>query len=121
MYEYLGILLSKSESFIAAKKNIAEQANKALFSLMKKIRICNLSQDLQLDFFDKTIKPILLYGSEIWGFGNCDVIERVQLKFIKLIFNVKRSTPTNMIYGELGIFPITVDIQQRVVSFGANY
>ena len=116
-YKYLGILLSKSGSFIAAKKNIAEQANKALFSLIKKIRILNLPQDLQLDLFDKTIKPILLYGSEIWGFGNCDVIERVQLKFIKLIFNVKMSTPTNMIYGELGIFPITVDIQQRVVSF----
>ena len=67
--------------------------------------------------FNKTIKPILLYGSEIWGFGNCDIIERVQLNFYKYIFNLKRTTPSFMIYGELGITPIIVDINARVASF----
>ena len=81
-YKYLGIVLSKSGSFVAAKKNIAEQANKALFSLMRKIRTLKLPIDIQLEIFDKTIKPILLYGSEIRGLGNCKVIERVHLKFL---------------------------------------
>ena len=35
-YKYLGIFLSKSGNFKAAKKHISEQANKALFSLIKK-------------------------------------------------------------------------------------
>ena len=35
-YNYLGIYLSKSGSFNKAKKYIAEQANKALFALIKK-------------------------------------------------------------------------------------
>jgi hypothetical protein len=48
------------------------------------------------------VKPILLYGGEIWGFGNIDIIERVHLKFCKLILNLKKSTPNFMIYGELG-------------------
>ena len=73
--------------------------------------------DLQLDIFNKTIKPILLYGSEIWGTGNCDIIERVQLKYIKYIFKLKKSTPSHMLYGELGIMPIITEIQARVVSF----
>ncbi len=38
---------------------------------------------MQLELFDKMVKPILLYGSEIWGFGNNDIIERVHLKYIK--------------------------------------
>ena len=37
-YKYLGIYLGRSGSFVAEKKHIAEQANKELFSLLKKIR-----------------------------------------------------------------------------------
>ena len=116
-YKYLGIYLSKNGSFTLAKKKIAEQANKALFSLLKKTKDLDLPYDLQLDIFDKTIKPILLYGSEIWGTGNCDIIERVQLKYLKYIFKLKKSTPSHMIYGELGIMPIKTEIPARIVSF----
>jgi hypothetical protein len=35
--------------------------------------------------FDKTILPILLYGSEIWGFENVDIIERVHLHFCRFM------------------------------------
>ncbi|MCG8110258.1 MAG: reverse transcriptase family protein, partial [Candidatus Thiodiazotropha taylori] len=116
-YKYLGIYLSSSGSFQTAKKYIAEQGNKALFSMIKKCRNLNLPFDIQIELFDKTIKPILLYGCEVWGFGNCDIIERVQLKFYKYIFNLKRSTPSFMIYGELGITPIRVDIKTRITSY----
>jgi hypothetical protein len=34
-----------------------------------------------LDLFDKMVKPILLYGCELWGLSNCDIIERVHLKY----------------------------------------
>ena len=110
-YKYLGIYLGRSGSFVTAKKHIAEQANKALFALLRKINSLSLPFDIQIDLFDKTIKPILLYGCEVWGYGNIDIIERVQLKFFKYIFNLKKSTPSYMIYGELGIMPLSVDIQ----------
>ena len=116
-YRYLGIYLARSGSFNQAKKHISGQANKALFSLLRKIRNLNPPYDFQFDLFNKTVKPILLYGSEIWGFGNIDVIERIQLKFLKYIFNFKKSTPSFMIYGELGIMPIYIDIEIRVISY----
>ena len=119
-YKYLGIYLGRSGSFVTAKKQIAEQANKALFALLRKIKSLSLPFDIQIDLFDKTIKPILLYGCEVWGYGNIDIIERVQLKFFKYIFNLKKSTPSYMIYGELGIMPLSVDIQTRFISFWAN-
>ena len=78
-YKYLGIFLSRTGSYIKTKKHIADQANKALYSLLRKARTLNLPIDLQIDMFNKVIKPILLYGCEVWGYGNLDVIERVQL------------------------------------------
>lgn len=63
------------------------------------------------------IKPILLYGCELWGVGNVDIIEKVQLKFFKQIFHLKNATPSYMIYGELGVTPLYVEIQKRIVSF----
>ena len=96
---------------------MAEQANKALFALLKKSKALGLPFDIQIDLFDKTVKPILLYGAELWGYGNCDSLERIHLKFLKYLFNLKRSTPSYMIYGELGIMPISVEIQNRVLSY----
>ncbi|MES9881290.1 MAG: reverse transcriptase family protein [Sedimenticola sp.] len=116
-YKYLGIFMSQSGSFTNAKKHIANQATKAMYSLLSKVRELNLPVDIQIDLFEKTIKPILLYGSEIWGYGNNEVIERVQLKYYKYALNLKRSTPSTMIYGELGIFPVQVDILTRMTSF----
>ena len=119
-YKYLGIVLGKSGSNVAAKKHIVEQANKALFSLLQKIRSLSLPLDIQIDLFNKTIKPILLYGCEVWGIGNLDTIERVQLKFYKNILNLKKSTPTFMIYGELGVTPFEIDIKTRILSYWAK-
>ena len=36
------------------------------------------------------------------------------------IFNLKNSFPFAMIYGEIGIMPLTVDVQTRMVSFWSN-
>ena len=119
-YKYLGIYLAKSGSYLSCKKHIAEQANHAMFSLLRKIRVLNLPIEMQIDLFNKLIKPILLYGCEIWGFGNLDIIERVQLKFLKLILNLKKSTPSFMVYGETGTYPLKIDIQARIISFWTN-
>ena len=47
--------------------------------LLKKSRELNLSIDCQLDMCDKRVTKILLYGCEIWGFENLDIIEKIHL------------------------------------------
>ena len=47
-----------------------------MFALHRKIRVLNLPIEMQIDLFNKLIKPILLYGCEIWAIGNLDIIER---------------------------------------------
>ena len=96
---------------------LLEQAKKASFSVIRKIRKLGLPIDVQLKLFDTMIVPILLYGSEVWGFENCEVIEAYHFKFCKLMFYLKPSTPKVMVYGELGRFPMTVFIQTRMINF----
>ena len=90
-----------------------------MYEVLKKGRIHNLSIKSQYDHFDKIMKRILLYGCEIWGFGNIEIIEKVHLKFCKLILNLKKlkSNPNFMIYGEVGIYPMPVYIELRMINF----
>ena len=116
-FNYLGIVFSKGGSFVEAMKNNVKKAMVAIYDILKKGRMFNLSIKCQYDLFDKIAKPILLYGCEIWGYCNLDIIERVHLKFCKLLLNLKKSTPNYMIYGELGILPMSVFIKSRMVNF----
>ena len=116
-YKYLGVLFCKSGSFYRSKRHIAAQGTRALYSLLRKLRPLSLPVDMQIDIFNKTVKPVLLYGSEIWGFGNIDIIERVQLRFLKHILNIRSSTDNCIVYGETGVYPIAIDIQTRIISY----
>jgi hypothetical protein len=45
------------------------------------------------------------------------MVEKVHLKFCKLLLNLKTSTANCLVYGELGRFPLSVNIKQRMVSY----
>ena len=116
-YKYLGVFFARSGSFLTTRKYLRDQGTKAMYSLLKKCRRHNLSIECQLDMFDKAILPVLLYSSEIWGFENLDVLEKVHLRFCKLILNLKQTTPNSIIYGELGRFPISLTVKMRMIKF----
>ena len=81
-FKHFGVLLSRSGSFYATKKHLASQAEKAMYSLIKRSRSLLLPIDLHIDLFDKFVKPILLSGSEVWGLGTFDILERIVLNFL---------------------------------------
>ena len=86
----------------------------------KKIREFKLPLECHLDLFDKVVIPVLLYGSEVWGFENLDLIEHLHLKFLKYLFNLKSSTPAYMVYGETDRFPLYISIYCRMISHWAK-
>ena len=80
-FKYLGVYFNTKGTFSETKVHLSEQATKAMFSLLKKWRQFDIPVDLMLELFDKSVVPILLYGCEVWGFENIDIIERIHLKF----------------------------------------
>ena len=119
-FSYLGVLFSRSGNFLKAKKTQVDKALSAMYDVIRKGKFHNLSIECLLDLFDKVVKPILLYGCEVWGYGDIHIIERVHLKFCKLILNIKKSTPDCMVYGELGRYPLDISIKLRIINYWAK-
>ena len=116
-YSYLGILFNYNGNFTIARKKLSEQAQKALYALYRKLRNISIPIDLQLKLFDSLIEPILLYSCEIWGFENLAILEKIHLQFLKRILSVRSSTPSFMVYGETGRYPLEIKIKLRFLNF----
>lgn len=65
----------------------------------------------------QVVLPVLLYGCEIWGFEKLDIIERVHLKFLKTVLNLRSTTPNFMIYGETGRYPLYIIVYTRIITY----
>ena len=88
LFNYLGILFNRTGNFNKAIKKQDEKATKAMFEVLKRGRRHNLSIECQLELFNKMGKPILLYGSEIWGFSkNVQCLEKYNLDFASCYWN----------------------------------
>ena len=66
-YRYLGLQFCASGSFTLARANLYNKGLKAYFKLVKDILSFQPSVNTSMHIFDHTVKPVLLYGSEIWG------------------------------------------------------
>ena len=114
---YLGYNFSKNGMAAPAIKDRKIKAEKAMYSTLLKCKQNLLPIDVSLDMFQKMVLPCMLYGAELWGFNNFLDLERVQLKYLKYSLNLKKNTPTVMVYGETGILPIEFHIKFRMVNF----
>jgi hypothetical protein len=67
VYKYLGILFSINGNFTDARIDLHNRGLKASFKLKKSFSELKPNVKTLLHIFDLTVKPILLYGSEVWG------------------------------------------------------
>ena len=116
-YKYLGIEFNYNGKITVTIKHLSDQAIKAMFLLISKIRKLNLLIDIQIHLFDSTIKPILLYGCEVWGMCNTKIVETFYLKFLKNTLKLSKRTPSIMVYGEVGRTPLEVDTKSKLLNF----
>ena len=72
-YKYLGNIIksvnnSNADIFSSTYSYLCDQGRKAIFGMMHKIRdIAPLPPKVMFKLFDSVIKPILVYGSDVWG------------------------------------------------------
>ena len=101
-YIYLGTTSCCNGSFKKAITKQISQAKDAMFSLIAKAQRLNLPIDIVVELYDQLVLPILLHGSEIWGFSDISAIEVMYGTFLRGILKLNRSTANCMVYGELG-------------------
>lgn len=116
-FTYLGVNLSSNGNFYRAQKSLADQALKALFSLNSLFDELTLNISEKLKLFDAMVSPILLYGSEVWGFHKSPDIEKIHLKFLKQLLGVKMQTTNISVFGEFGRFPFEILRKVRIVKY----
>ena len=90
-----------------------------LFSLLQKSRHLHLDRPIsvQIELFNSLVRPILTYGCEVWGYACLDIVESLQLEFLKYILHVKKSTPNCFVYGETGQYPLYIHVYSRIIKF----
>ncbi len=87
--------------------SLAGQASKAIFKIQNSIaHFSLLTPQVKLELFEKSIQPILMYGSEIWGFTKSNVTDRVQSGFYKRVLGVRKNLSDVCVFGELGQLPL---------------
>ena len=128
-YKYPGIIFQSSGVFTMARKDLAQRASKAVFKLIKSFNNTPPKITTCLHLFDHTVKPILLYGSEIWGSFLIDSnkelyhkwlqdeIEKCHQHFLRYLLHVNRRTPKMAIYSETGRLPLLNEILCNVLKY----
>ena len=116
-YVYLGVTFNYNGSFRKAMDKQISQAKKAMFLLLQKVKILHLPLDIIIELFDVCVVPVLLYGSEIWGFENVANIDIFHRNFLRLLLNSYQFTPKCMLYGESNSIDMTTRINVKMISF----
>ena len=105
---------------------IATAPLKALLKFKKSFNLYKPKIKTLLHIFDHTVKPVLLYGSEVWGTSMVNKInkeerflfnlsknmkqENVHIKFCKFSLGVGKRTTNIAVLGELGRYPFSLEV-----------
>ena len=124
-YKYLGFIFSTKLSFDVATNGehltSARRGTVEIIKTLRKLGCSSTSLFFKLFEFDAQIVPSLLYGSELWGIKARESIEKVHIQACKLFLNVPPHTPNDMVYGELGRFPLYIQAAARCLQYWSDY
>ena len=131
-YKYLGVHFSISGSISLTSLELYKKGLKAFYKIKSIFDHKCPNSKVALHVFDHTIKPILTYGSDIWG--SCTKksrrqtqtldmtyrdfnAEKLHLKYCKYILGVHSRASNLATIGELGRFPIYDYICESICKF----
>ena len=130
---YLGLKINSSGTFEIG--NIVEKSKRAIFKLYRCFGDNRPNVKIAKHLFNSLIKPILLYGAEVWGvslvnFGKVfkletgnskryfkNDIESVHLKWLKYILGVNKRSSSIAVLAEVGEYPLIVDVCRQLAKY----
>ena len=113
-YKYLGVNMSSNWSWATCVKVRVANGFKAFYSMMNKCKLARLATwKLKKKLFLSLVRPVLLYGVQVWGPGtsksNWPKIEAIQKLFLEMELGVKSQTPYTLTLAEVGLLPLKVE------------
>ena len=132
-YKYLGIEVHKNVDMIPSAENLCVRSWKAIFRINTAFRGIDFDPSVKLKMFDKVVRPITCYNSEIWGcFNNLHKSpnqtqfwnrveklpwENLQNKFCTNLLGVSKRSTKCAVMGEVGRFPLIIYIVKSMLKF----
>ena len=124
-YKYLGNIISlirlpKQDPLKKMCSFLCDQARKASFSMTSKIKIIGkLPLHVMLNLFDVLVKPILMYGSDVWGIKSkpWDSSDKVFLQYARCLLHVKAMTSNIITTEECGSLPPSMNYQLAALCY----
>ena len=139
---FLGFAIHCNGKLDLVQNTLINKASRALFNMYKMPGFKSLSIVQQIQLFNSLIKPILTYGSEVWGINpiasllkknsrnqlvfnlgakfNLWGAQKVMNRFCRLVLGLHRKSPVLPMLGDLGLTPIYVDIVSSAVKYWLN-
>ena len=135
-YKYLGIMLSLNGSFSQALLDLTRRGQKTFFKLKNIFN--NIPSSNCMHIFDHTVKPVLLYASEIVGLFNNNKnvsvnsnnyshfisnlysrnpLEKLNISMGKYVLGVNKRTTNLAIFGELGRYHLYIDTIISMIKY----
>ena len=136
-YKYLGIVCSINGKFSAALSDLMNRGQKAYFKFCSLFKNASPSVRIMVHTFDHTVKPILLYSSEIWGMFEKQTkrknilpledifkdlhIEKINIKFCKYLLGLNKKASNLEVRGELGRYPLYIDVVLSMIKYWIRF
>ena len=117
-FKYLGFVFSSTGKFSKGIDHVELQGQRALFNMYSSVDNFNsMYINMQMSLFQSLNASVLSYGCEIWGFAEAKKVELLQLKFLKQILKVRKSTPSCIIYRECNVYPLQLVRLFRIIGY----
>ena len=117
-YSYIGLTFNRHGNWNRAVSDQCNKAKRAIFSLYNNMKqFGNPDPKTMLKLFDSKIKPILLYGCELWGLDGGENIESVASDYYRRLLGLRNNSSTFFARSEMGRLPLSLLVQCRVIKY----
>ena len=121
-FKYLGICFHATRGMSCAIQYLCNSARKAVFGLLGRCHELHICQPLlKLKLFDALVRPIMLYACEVWaivgGKQALEDMERVEIRFLKMLLGVPQNTSSKLVHAEFGRLPLKHCWLQQCIKY----
>lgn len=102
-FSYVGIVFSQAGNWPGAIKSRWLHFVKTIMALSNFARQLGIKHPRELmTIYKAKCRPTAMYGSELWGYGKTDTLQREENAFLRILLALLKSSSTYVCHSELG-------------------